>query len=116
MRTKRAISTPEPSLLPGLKDEEARLRESLEAARAQAETLVTDAARRAEEAVRAAREALPGRMAEERERLRASAEAEARSLRRPPGEIEGRVAALASQNLPATVAYIVSSVLPESGS
>ena len=116
MRTKRAVSTPELSLLPGLKEEEARLRVALEAARAQAEKLVLDAARRAEEAVRAARGDLPGRMAEERERLRAIAEAEARSLRLPLGEIERRVADLAAGNLPATVAYIVSAVLPESGS
>ena len=93
-----------------------RVRRGLESARAQADRLVVEAEKDAEERVRRAREEMPGLLAVERESrqaaLRSRAEAELRAAR----EITLDLEKAAAERMEKTVASIVSRVWPESGS
>jgi hypothetical protein len=102
----------EPSLLPDIKAEEARLGQALAEATVRAGRIVEDAEREAAETLRVARIETPQRFAETRDRLLAALQAEYAAKRPLPGEIERGVAEEADRNMAAAVAYIVRAVWP----
>jgi len=100
------------SLLPSVKEEEARLKAELETVRAQAERSAAEAELEAAERVRTARESLPSRTEERREAALRKLRSEADGLRKPEGEIERAVEAHARLRMDAAVKAILARVLP----
>ena len=103
------------SLIPSIKNEEKHLDELLQSARAQADRLVGEAERDAEERVRRARDEMPVTLAAERESrqaaLRHRAEEELQAARKSTRDLE-KAAAGRMEN---TVSSIVSRVWREEG-
>ena len=100
------------SLLPSIREEEARLKAELDSVRLEAERDAAEAERAAAERVRTTREALPGTMEERRRAVLRELEAEARARRTPEGEIERAVEAQAERGMAAAVAAVLARVLP----
>jgi hypothetical protein len=103
------------SLIPSIKNEEKHLDGLLESARAQADRLIAEAEKLAEERVRRVREEMPGLLAAERESRTAAllhrAEEELRAAREGTRDLEKT----AAERMEKTVASIVSRVWPEGG-
>jgi hypothetical protein len=104
--------TEKESLVPVIEQEEGRLRESLEKARAEARRIVEDAERLAAEKIRRAREEMPGVMERRRAGMLQTHSAEAAVLRQEMAAQTKAIIAKARENLEAAAAFIVSLVWP----
>ena len=103
------------SLIPTIKDEEKHLDDLLESARAQAERLIAEAEKDAEERVRRARQELPQLLAAEREMRLAALQSRAGEELRAARESTRDLEKAAAGRMEKTVASIVSRVWPEGG-
>jgi vacuolar-type H+-ATPase subunit H len=104
--------TEKESLVPVIEQEEGRLRQSLEQARAEARRIVEEAERLAAEKIRRAREEMPGLMERRRAGMLETHRAEAAKLREDLAAQTKVILASAGKNLEAAVAFIVSLVWP----
>lgn len=103
------------SLIPVIRDHEARLRELLEEARRKAEQMVKEAERESMERVKAREEELPQEMERQRAAEAKRIEEEAAGNRAMLANVGREVENIAERNLDAAVSAIVKAVWPEGG-
>ncbi|HVO40340.1 MAG TPA: hypothetical protein VMV03_15015 [Spirochaetia bacterium] len=104
--------TEKESLVPAIEQEEGRLRELLEKARAEARQIVEDAERQAAERTRLAREEMPGLMERKRAGMLERHRSEAVELREEMAAQTKAILGKARGNLQAAADFIVSLVWP----